>query len=125
MSRLAPRRPGVLQRELLAYKNDKQTLLPTGPDDTMSVTYDTCTGSAAELNNALPPLVDTGDVLATDDGRRVLPARGFNNPSFLPWLIHELTHSWQYQHGISVSTTLYHAIASSYDYGGEDRLRDA
>jgi hypothetical protein len=35
------------------------------------------------------------------------------------------THSWQYQHGISVSTTLYHAIAGKYDYGGEDGLKEA
>jgi hypothetical protein len=233
-------KPDVLQRELVAYKEDEQTILPTGPEVTMSVTYDTCTGSADELTSALQPLVDSGDVLATDDGKRVFfahtganvsdletaftdagysapadmarnlsddhnvylycsnlsshmttlfwttelssesehmerqtsrllthhekqeayrvfgdsldydrirvsedpvmsfpryartlpstvyfPPGGFSNPSFLPWLIHELTHSWQYQHGVSVSTTLYHAIASSYDYGGEQALIDA
>jgi hypothetical protein len=46
------------------------------------------------------------------------------------WLIHELTHVWQYQHiGIRY---LYDAIrvqirlgTKSYDYGGEQGLRDA
>lgn len=236
-------KPGALQRELVAYKEDERTILPTGPEVTMSVIYETCTGSADELTSALESLVASGDVLATDDGRRVFfahtganisdletaftdagysapsemarnlsddhnvylycanlsshmtalfwptelssesehmerqtsrllthnekqaayrvfgdgldlggikviedavmsfdprtlssryartlpdtiyfPPGGFDNPSFMPWLIHELTHAWQYQHGVSVRTTLYHAIASSYDYGGEEAL---
>lgn len=41
----------------------------------------------------------------------------------LSWLIHELGHSWQYQRGVSVVTTLYHAVRGIYDYGGEPRLQ--
>jgi hypothetical protein len=44
-------------------------------------------------------------------------------PSF-SFLIHELGHSWQYARGVSLGTTTYHAIFSSYDYGGEARLRE-
>src|SRR5260221_5124677 len=35
--------------------------------------------------------------------------RSFGTAGFMGWLIHELTHSWQYQHGMSVITTAYHA----------------
>jgi len=38
------------------------------------------------------------------------------------WLIHEMGHSWQYQHGVSMIRTLYHAVRGVYDYGGETRL---
>jgi hypothetical protein len=41
------------------------------------------------------------------------------------WLIHELGHSWQYQRGVSLMTTLHHAVFSSYDYGGEAALATA
>jgi hypothetical protein len=46
---------------------------------------------------------------------------------FMPWLIHELTHAWQYQHGVSVIEKLFWALhgASAYDYGGEEGLRRA
>lgn len=53
---------------------------------------------------------------------------------FMPWLVHELTHVWQTQHGVSVVTKLMHAMRgpSAYDYSGpfgkerkEDALRDA
>ena len=41
---------------------------------------------------------------------------------FMPFLIHEMTHIWQYQHGISMVTTLFHAIRGKYDYRGETAL---
>ncbi len=48
---------------------------------------------------------------------------------FMPWLIHELTHVWQTQHGISVLTKIWwalHAIRGNpYNYGGEAGLRAA
>jgi hypothetical protein len=40
-------------------------------------------------------------------------------------MMHEFTHLWQYQHGISVATTTYNAIQGNYDFGGEDGLRKA
>lgn len=45
------------------------------------------------------------------------------------WLVHELTHAYQYQHGKSVLSLLPTAMAgffkkSFYDYGGEEGLRD-
>ena len=50
------------------------------------------------------------------------PPGSFSNSGFMPWLIHELTHVWQTQHGISVFTKLYHALFSTYNYGGEAEL---
>ncbi len=46
---------------------------------------------------------------------------------FMPWLIHELAHVWQYQHGISVTEKLWWALhgQTAYDYGGEAGLRAA
>jgi hypothetical protein len=46
---------------------------------------------------------------------------------FLPWLMHELTHAWQYQHGVGLMTMATTAILCrtplmSYDYGGEAGL---
>ncbi|GLY51895.1 hypothetical protein [Lentzea sp. NBRC 102530] len=45
------------------------------------------------------------------------------------WLVHELTHAYQYQHGRSVLSLLPTAMAgffnkSLYDYGGAEGLRD-
>jgi hypothetical protein len=72
------------------------------------------------------------DLLATAAGAAFalpgiirFPSGSMSRSYYLPWLIHELTHAWQYQHGIGVSTTAYHAFASSYDYGGEAALRAA
>lgn len=43
------------------------------------------------------------------------------------WLIHEMTHVWQTQHGVSVIEKVFNAAhsASVYDYGGEQGLKDA
>jgi hypothetical protein len=50
---------------------------------------------------------------------------GFSD--FMPWLIHELTHAWQYQHGVGVMTKLFWALhgAKAYVYGGEEALVEA
>src|SRR5262249_40145440 len=45
----------------------------------------------------------------------------------MPFMIHELTHVWQTQHGYSVFEKLFWALhgAGAYDYGGEENLRRA
>lgn len=45
----------------------------------------------------------------------------------MAWLIHEMTHAWQYQHGVSVLEKAFVAAhgASAYGYGGEAGLRSA
>jgi F0F1-type ATP synthase assembly protein I len=47
--------------------------------------------------------------------------------SYMAWLIHEMTHCWQTQHGISVVTKLFWALhgKKTYDYGKEEGLRKA
>ncbi|MFI9381423.1 DUF4157 domain-containing protein [Kutzneria sp. NPDC052558] len=40
----------------------------------------------------------------------------------ITWLIHEMGHSWEYAQGVSMLTTLRHAIRGVYDYGGEAEL---
>lgn len=74
-----------------------------------------------------------GPIMGVGGMARTLPRTIFFPPgtlgrpleSYMPWLIHELTHSWQYQHGISVFTTAFHAVRGNYDYGGEAGLRAA
>jgi hypothetical protein len=58
------------------------------------------------------------------------PRGALSRGDFLPWLIHELTHSWQYQHGVPLTTTATTALLCwtglrSYDYGGEPGLAAA
>jgi hypothetical protein len=50
---------------------------------------------------------------------------GTSNPAYLPWLMHELTHQWQYQHGYQLDELSGAALAAHYDYGGDQGLRDA
>jgi hypothetical protein len=40
------------------------------------------------------------------------------NARFRGWLVHELTHVWQYQHGANVTDLLPDAVFGNYDYGG-------
>lgn len=68
------------------------------------------------------PVMSVGGYARTTPRTINFPTGSFASSDFMPWLIHELTHSWQYQHGVSLATTLYHAIASTYDYGGEAGL---
>jgi hypothetical protein len=44
---------------------------------------------------------------------------------YVPWLIHELTHVWQYQRGADLPGMMWEAIVGKYDYGGQDGLRQA
>ena len=46
---------------------------------------------------------------------------------FMPWLIHEMTHTWQTQHGVSVFTKIGTAMggAKAYNYGGVAGLQNA
>ena len=40
-------------------------------------------------------------------------------------VMHELTHTWQSHHGVSLATQTVAAIRGNYDYGGEAGLNDA
>jgi hypothetical protein len=55
-------------------------------------------------------------------GLITFPAGTLSNPKpgvdFDAWLIHELTHQWQYQHGWTLLDTLDDSFDSDYDYGG-------
>jgi hypothetical protein len=46
------------------------------------------------------------------------PPGSFGGSNFMPWLMHELTHSWQWQHGVSSFTMIFDAVDADYDYGG-------
>ncbi len=71
------------------------------------------------------PVMSVGGYARTTPWTINFPSGSFGGSGFMPWLIHELGHSWQYQHGYSLWTTLYHAIEADYDYGGEAGLNAA
>jgi hypothetical protein len=96
-----------------------------------------------EAKLAFGPGLDYGSIRITEDPilgsmqiARTLPSRIYFPPgasksaNYTPWLIHELTHSWQYQHGVSVAQTgttafLCYAGVQTYDYGKQPGLTAA
>lgn len=78
-------------------------------------------------------VLSEGGIMAVGGYARTLPDHvtfpdgTLTNPpaSFMPWLIHELGHCWQYQQGASVPGLIMSALGGDYDYGGEQGLRDA
>lgn len=69
----------------------------------------------------------TSAIIGFGSNARALPGAIYFPPKaltgdYLPWLMHELTHSWQYQHGVSMFETIWNAIRRDYDYGDEAGL---
>lgn len=84
-------------------------------------------GSSLNLENVKvseAPIMSIGGFARTLPDIVYLPRGTLTNNigDYMPLLIHELTHVWQYQHGISVVTTLFHAVFSTYSYGDEQGL---
>lgn len=75
-----------------------------------------------QVTLAEDPVLSVGGYARTLPRTIYFPPGSFGSSNFMPWLIHELTHSWQYQHGVSIFTTIYHALKADYDYGGEAGL---
>lgn len=68
------------------------------------------------------PVLGAGQTARTLPSGVNFPVGASSHSRYMPWLIHELTHSWQYQHGRSVAATGATAIlcwagVRSYDYG--------
>jgi hypothetical protein len=80
-----------------------------------------------EVTVAEAPIMASFGYARTLPGAIYFPPGTFNLPpaDYMPWLIHELTHAWQYQHGVTIWETLFHAIRGRYDYGGEAGLVSA
>jgi hypothetical protein len=74
-------------------------------------------------------VMSAGNYARTPFGTIYVPPGFFKRPfsETMPILIHELTHVWQYQHGISVTEKVWWALhgRSAYDYGDEAGLRAA
>jgi hypothetical protein len=67
------------------------------------------------------------NIARTLPGSVNFPPGASTRGGFLPWLMHELTHAWQYQHGVGLVTMATTAVLCrtplmSYDYGGEAGL---
>jgi hypothetical protein len=85
-------------------------------------------------------VLDTSDVVISEDvshlmtlggyartlpNRVYFPVGAFAGPGFIPWLIHELTHVWQYQQGASLPGMIWEALVGNYFDGDVDGLRRA
>jgi hypothetical protein len=75
-------------------------------------------------------ILGAGGIARTLPGSVNFPRGASATGTFLPWLVHELTHTWQYQHGIGLGHTATTALLCwaglrSYDYGGEAALAAA
>ncbi|MEV6638400.1 DUF4157 domain-containing protein [Actinoplanes sp. NPDC051470] len=96
-----------------------------------------------EVKKVFGDSINLRDVVLTDDG--VLSARGDNavtvnntiyfpvgtlsgntdTPEFHAWLVHELTHVWQYQNGKGIADLIPAAWNEDYAYGGSAGLNAA
>jgi hypothetical protein len=73
------------------------------------------------------PLLGAGGTARTLPSGINFPVGASSGSGYMPWLIHELTHCWQYQHGRSIFATATRALlcwagVSSYSYGGKPAL---
>lgn len=68
------------------------------------------------------PIGSIGGYVRAVRGALMVPPGFPARSRFMPLLIHELMHEWQYQHGYSVLANVWRAITKSYDYGGEPAL---
>lgn len=73
------------------------------------------------------PLIAAYDTARTLPGSIYFPPGASRNSTFMPLLIHELTHIWQYQHGTWVAHTATTAMLTwmhvqTYSFGGEAGL---
>jgi hypothetical protein len=85
-------------------------------------------GSALKLDSIVLSeggLMTVGGYARTMPDRIYFPADAFNHGNFRHWLIHELTHVWQYQRGAELPGMIFEALVGNYDYGGEAGLRKA
>jgi len=76
------------------------------------------------------PVLGAGGIARTIPSGINFPVGASISGGYMPWLIHELTHCWQYQHGRSVFATATRALlcwagVSSYSYGRKPALAAA
>ncbi len=121
----------VQQQSTSINRSNIQRAIPRSPSDSRSLTpYE-----AGEAHKVFGSALDTSDVRISEGSfmsvggfARTLynhiyfPGDSFNGSGFMPWLIHELTHVWQYQRGADFPGMIWEAVVGIYDYGGEPAL---
>jgi hypothetical protein len=68
------------------------------------------------------PVMSVGNTGRTVDDQIYVSPRAYDEGLLVGWVIHELTHVWQKQHGISFVSRLVYALRREYKYGGEQGL---
>jgi hypothetical protein len=81
----------------------------------------------SDVEIAEAPLMSLGGYARTPFNTIYFRPGRTSEPHLMPLLIHELTHVWQSQHGISVLVKAFWAVhgQSAYDYGGQAGLNQA
>jgi hypothetical protein len=114
-------------------------LLPPAPTQQPSVNRGLTPDEIEIARSVFGDALDTSQIRLTDDSpdppnavtfpnNIKFPRGDVNGPPSLThraWLVHELTHVWQYQRGRTVPQLALDAFRGDYDYGGEQGLRDA
>ena len=81
-------------------------------------------GSAIQLEGVK---ISFGGLMSAGDTARTIPDHIYFPKGYVSmgWLIHELTHVWQYQEDEASADIIEDALLASYDYGGEWYLAEA
>ncbi len=111
------------KRQSQIERQTKRTLTPTEAAAAQRVF-----GSALRLDSIVLSeggLMTVGGYARTMPDRIYFPAGAFSHSNFTHWLIHELTHVWQYQRGAELPGMIFEALVGNYDYGCEAGLRKA
>jgi hypothetical protein len=77
-----------------------------------------------EVELSVHPIVSIGGYARTIHNTIYFPSDSLTG-DYMPWLIHELTHVWQYQQGAGVVGMAWEAVVARYDYRDEAGLREA
>jgi hypothetical protein len=100
-------------------------LTPQEIEIARSVFGDALDTSQIRINDGGVPFA--GDNAVAFPNRIVFPQGTLSQPgsNFNGWLVHELTHIWQYQRGNTVPELAVDAAGGDYDYGGPEGLEAA
>jgi hypothetical protein len=122
-----------------AWEQQQTGLLTSAPAQSPPVDRGLTPEEVAIARSVFGNELDTSQIKLTDDSPAPPNAVAFPNNIKFPrgelngpadldhraWLVHELTHIWQYQRGRTVLQLGLDALGHDYNYGGEQGLRDA
>jgi len=120
----------VIQRESSLVQRASERVTSRAPNDEERSNARLVFGSSLNLDGVM---ITESAVMSSGFGTgntyaRTLPKTVYvwpgelDEPTHLKLMMHEFTHLWQYQHGVSVGLTAYYALLGNYNFGD---LREA